>query len=210
MQRLSLSSVLLGVVIGALGVALTGRLVHGVGSPLSANTQSARFPAPMILQQEDGEALVHRSGPLKGVPFTIKLDGQFGNSEDFFVFAETLAPGQTIPFHMHSNAEELLMFQEAGAEVMVGDKRGPAGPQSIIFIPRNTWISATNKSEKPLYTTAVFSRHGFDTYLRAIAAKPGEPLQPQTQEELTRLRSLGHAMYWDTARGPYPPGVNHP
>jgi hypothetical protein len=56
---------------------------------------------------------------------------------------------------------------------------------------------------------AIFSRHGFETYMRAISARPGEPLQPLSQGELTRLRSLGHATYWDTSKGPYPPGVAH-
>ncbi|GAC1416025.1 MAG: hypothetical protein NVSMB62_05000 [Acidobacteriaceae bacterium] len=94
--------------------------------------------------------------------------------------------------------------------MIVGDKRGPAGPNSIVFIPRNTWISATNRSQTPIHTLAVFSRRGFDTYMRAIATRPGEELSPQSQGELTRLRSAGHAMYWDTSKGLYPPGVNHP
>jgi len=95
---------------------------------------------PMILQEADGDHLVHRAGPLRGVPFSIKVDGEFGNSNDFFVFAEALKPGQTIPFHKHENAEELLILREAGAMVIVGNKRAAAGPDSIVFIPRNTWI----------------------------------------------------------------------
>jgi hypothetical protein len=164
----------------------------------------------MILQETDGDRLVHRAGPLIGVPFTIKVDGQFGNSDDFFVFAETLGPRQTIPFRKHDNAEELLIFQEPGADVMVGDKRGMAGGQSVVFIPRDTWISATNTSRKDIHTLAIFSRHGFESYMRAIGVKPGEPLTPLNQDELTRLRTAAHAMYWDTSKGRYPPGVAHP
>lgn len=178
---------------------------------LAAAAEPLSKPAvAAILQESDGDHLVHRSGPLKGVPFLIKVDALFGNSEDFFVFSSELAPGQTIPFHMHHNAEELLMFREGGAEVIVGDKRGPAGPNAIVFIPRDTWISATNRTQKPLHMVAIFSRRGFDTYMRAIATKPGEELPAQSQEELTRLRAAGHATYWDTSKGPYPPGVNHP
>jgi mannose-6-phosphate isomerase-like protein (cupin superfamily) len=164
---------------------------------------------PLILQEDNGDRLVHRAGPLKGVPFTIKIDGQFGNSEDFFVFTEGLAPGQTIPFHKHENAEEVLIFEEAGATVTVGDKRGVAGAHSLVFIPRDTWISATNTSAKEIAVVAVFSRHGFEQYMRSISAKPGEPLTPLSPEELQRLRTLGHAVYWDSARGVYPPGVAH-
>jgi quercetin dioxygenase-like cupin family protein len=162
---------------------------------------------PLILQEADGDRLVHRAGPLSGVPFIIKVDGHFGNSEDFFVFAEALAPGQTIPFHKHENAEEILIFEEAGAVVTVGDKRGVAGPRSLVFIPRNTWISATNTSAKEIGLVAIFSRHGFEEYMRAISVRPGEPLTPLSPEELQRLRAQGHAVYWDTSKGPYPPGV---
>jgi mannose-6-phosphate isomerase-like protein (cupin superfamily) len=179
-------------------------------SKISETMENRAGSVPMILQEADGDPLVHRSGPLRGLPFTIKVDGQFGNSEDFFAFAENLGPGQTIPFHKHHNAEEILLFEEEGAAVVVGDRRGNAGPHSLVFIPRDAWISATNTSKKEIHLLAIFSRHGFETYMRAISAKPGELLTPQGQEELTKLRGLGHAEYWDTTKGPYPPGVAHP
>ena len=182
------------------------------GDAAKSNTaeQSAKSSIPLILQEDDGDRLVHRAGPLRGLPFTIKVDSQFGNSEDFFAFAETLPPGQTIPFHKHHNAEEILIFEEAGATVIVGDKRGAAGAQSIAFIPRNTWISATNTGGKDIHLLAIFSRHGFEQYMRAISVTPGEPLTSLSPDELTHLRALGHAEYWDTSKGAYPPGVAHP
>jgi hypothetical protein len=36
--------------------------------------QASNSPLPLILQDEDGDHLVHRAGPLGGVPFTIKVD----------------------------------------------------------------------------------------------------------------------------------------
>lgn len=176
----------------------------------STERNDTKSPVPLILEDDDGDHLVHRAGPLGGVPFTIKVDSQFGKSEDFFVFAEKLAPGQVIPFHMHHNAEEILLFEEAGAQVIVGGKNGNAGAHSLVFIPRDTWISATNTSNRPIHLLAIFSHHGFETYMRAISANPGETLKPLSQEELTRLRALGHATYWDTSKGPYPPGVARP
>jgi mannose-6-phosphate isomerase-like protein (cupin superfamily) len=191
-------------------VNVTGAVLLLARDDKSTVAQQHKAPAPMILQEGDGDQLVHRAGPLGGVPFTIKVDSQFGNSEDFFVFAETLAPGQVIPFHKHHNAEEILIFEETGAAVTVGDKRGAAGAHSIVFIPRDTWISATNTAGDPIHLLAIFSRHGFEKYMRAISAKPGEPLSPLSKDELTRLRALGHSTYWDTSKGPYPPGVAHP
>ena len=210
MRRINLSLALITVI--AATVALFGARegYHSAPAAASATVHVSRSPIPMILQETDGDRLVHRAGPLKGVPFTIKVDEQFGHSVDFFVFAERLGPRQTIPFHKHENAEELLIFQEPGAEVTVGDKRGLTGGGSIVFIPRDTWISATNTSRTDIHTLAVFSRQGFESYMRAISAKPGAPLTPLNQDELTRLRTAAHAIYWDTSKGPYPPGVAQP
>ncbi len=178
--------------------------------PAEESSQANPSPRPLILQEGDGDHLVHSAGPLSGVPFIIKLDGQNGNTQDFFVFTSTLAPGQTIPFHKHDNAEEILISEEGGATVIVGDQRAVAGPRSLVFIPRDTWISATNKSAKDIHMIAVFSRQGFERYLRAISVKQGQPVTPVSPDQLPRLRALGHSMYWDTSKGPYPPGVAHP
>lgn len=207
-RNIVLLAVISAVVIA--GVSIGEEHKGGRQQKIAHGEKQSESPVPMILQEDDGDHLVHRAGPLGGLPLTIKLDGQFGKSEDFFVFAETLAPNQTIPFHKHHNAEEILLLEDSGAIVIVGDKSGKAGAHSLVFIPRDTWISATNKGNSPVRVLAIFSRHGFDAYMRAISAKPGEPLTPLSQDELTRLRSLGHATYWDTSKGPYPPGVAHP
>jgi len=185
---------------------------HDGATPQSAQQAESglKSPRPLILQEGDGEHLVRRAGPTGGWPYSIKLDGQNGNTEDFLVMAETMAPGQSIPFHKHDNAEEILILEEGGATVIVGDKWAVAGPRSIVFIPRDTWISATNTSKRDIHVTAVFSRHGFERYMRAISVKQGEPLTPIDAKELPQLREQGHAMYWDTSKGPYPPGVAHP
>jgi quercetin dioxygenase-like cupin family protein len=210
MNRVVLPLVLTVAIVTA-ALLVRGR-AHQRTEPQAAkeSSQSSPSPRPLILQEGDGDHLVHSAGPLSGLPFLIKLDGEFGNTQDFFVFTETLPAGQTIPFHKHENAEEILISEEGGATVIVGDKRAVAGPHSIVFIPRDTWISATNKGAKDIHLIAVFSRHGFESYLRAISVKQGQPVIPVSPDELPRLRALGHSMYWDTSKGPYPPGVAHP
>ena len=152
------------------------------------------LPQSQILQEGDGEHLVHSSGQLSGVPFIIKLDGQNGNTQDFFVFTEILARGQSIPFHKHDNAEEILIVENGDATVIVGDKRAVAAAHSIVFIPRDTWISATNTGAQDIHLISVFSRHGFERYLRSISVKPGEPANPVRSDQLPRLRALGHSI----------------
>ena len=185
----------------------------GVGSQ-SATTQSSSGPTPLILQEDDGEHRVRRPGGPAGsgsVPgFIIKIDKQNGNAEDFYVGYEVLNPGAMIPFHKHHNSEEVVIFEEGGATVTVGDKRAVAGPHSIVFIPRETWVSITNTGDKPIRGYYLFSRQGFENFLRARSVRPGEPLIPLTPEEVRRAAEDGHVMPWDTSKGPYPPGVPHP
>jgi quercetin dioxygenase-like cupin family protein len=204
-MRQSVLAFLAGLAVMAAASQIATRSLEG-----TVKAAKAGAAMPVILQPGEGDQRVHRAGPLKGVPFTIKVDSQFGNSEDFFVFSEILAAGQTIPFHKHENAEELLIFQDQGATVTVGAKRGFAGAESLVFIPRDTWISAVNTSERDVHLLAIFSHHGFEDYMRAISVKPGEAMLPITPDDLMRLRSSAHAVYWDTSKGAYPPGVAHP
>lgn len=174
-------------------------------------TPGSTSPQALILQEADGEHRVRRpGGPNPAWPFTIKVDGQNGNAQDFYVVTDIMAPGQTIRFHKHDNAEEVLILEEGGATVTVGDKRAVAGPHSIVFIPRDTWISVTNSGKQSIHLYALFSRQGFERYMRAISAPEGQPLTPLSPEELPRLRADGHATYWDASKGAYPPGVPHP
>ena len=119
-------------------------------------------------------------------------------------------PGNVFPFHMHHNAEEILILEEGGATVTVGDKRAVAGPRSIVFIPRETWVSVAFTGTQPVHVYAFFSRQGFEQRLRAYSVLEGQPVTPLSPDERTRLRETGHATYWDTSKGPYPPGVPHP
>ena len=194
----------------ATAAAAAGAEDHAAPNSPKALHAIPTSPQPLILQEGDGEQLLHSSGPLSGVPFIIKLDGQNGNTQDFFVFTEILARGQSIPFHKHNNAEEILIVENGDATVIVGNKRAVATAHSIVFIPRDTWISATNTGAEDIHLVSVFSRHGFERYLRSISVKPGEAANPVPADQLPRLRALGHSMYWDTSKGPYPPGVAHP
>jgi mannose-6-phosphate isomerase-like protein (cupin superfamily) len=182
--------------------------------PMAASTPSPSAPLSLILQEGDGEHRLRRPGGPTGsssvAEFIIKVDKQNGNAEDFYVGTETLNPGAMIPFHKHHNSEEVVILEDGGATVTVGDKRAVAGPHSIVFIPRETWVSITNTGNRPIHGYYLFSRQGFENFLRARSVRPGEPLTPLTPEEVDRAAEQGHVMPWDTSKGPYPPGVPHP
>lgn len=174
-------------------------------------SSESRAAQPLILQENEGERRVRRPGlPNAGWPFIIKVDGQNGNAQDFFVVTEIMDPGRSIPFHKHHNSEEILILEEGGATVTVGNKRATAGARATVFIPKDTWVSVTNISQQPIHFFAIFSRQGFERSMRARSGREGEKLLPITAEEFQRSAAEGEAMFWDYSTGPYPPGVARP
>jgi mannose-6-phosphate isomerase-like protein (cupin superfamily) len=62
---------------------------------------------------------------------------------------EILKPDAMIPFNKHDNADQVLILEEGGATVTVGDKRAVAGTRAIAFIPREMWVYVANKGDQP-------------------------------------------------------------
>lgn len=133
-----------------------------------------------------------------------------GGRLHLFVFAETLAPGQVIPWHRHDGCEEVMLVEEGGLTITVGMVRKETGPRSMAFMPQGAWHLITYTSNHPVHVTSVYSGHDFDDSMCAISVAPGEPIVPIDPKKLPRLRVLGHATYWDTKLGPFAPGVAHP
>jgi mannose-6-phosphate isomerase-like protein (cupin superfamily) len=164
----------------------------------SMHTQSSAVP--LILQENEGERRIRRPGGPAGSgsvsEFFIKIDKQNGNAEDFYVGAEVMNPGAMIPFHKHHNSEEVVIMEEGGATVTVGDKRAVTGPHAVVFIPRETWVSIENTGHTPIHLYALFSRQGFENFLRARSVRPGELLTPLSPEEVRRAAEEGHVTPW--------------
>jgi quercetin dioxygenase-like cupin family protein len=53
--------------------------------------------------------------------FMGKDDGQNGNALHFLALTVVMDPGDEIPFHQHHNSEEIVILEEGGATVTVGD-----------------------------------------------------------------------------------------
>jgi mannose-6-phosphate isomerase-like protein (cupin superfamily) len=211
MHRRNLSLLLASVIVVIAAVIVRARDEKHAAPQSAATKQSSSSATPLILQEGDGERRVRRPGGMNPAwPFIIKVDGQNGNAQDFAVFTEIMSPGQTIPFHMHHNAEEILILEQGGATVTVGDKRAVTGPHAVVFIPRETWVSLTNTGTESIHLYALFSRLGFENFMRARSVPEGQPATPMTADDIARARASGHATYWDTSKAPYPPGAAHP
>lgn len=207
-------AVVLALTTATFGVLLVRAQSPRTSQSAEASTQSPASPTALILEENDGEHRLRRPQGAVGsesVPeFIIKIDKLNGNAEDFYVGYEVLKPGGMIPFHKHHNSEEVVILEEGGATVAVGDKRSVTGPHAVVFIPKETWVSVANTGKSPIHLYGLFSHQGFENFLRARSVRPGEPLTPLTPEELRRSIEEGHFTPWDTSKGPYPPGVPHP
>jgi len=79
---------------------------------------------------------------------------------------------------MHHNAEEILIQEQGGATVTVGDKRAVTGPHAVVFIPRETWVYLTNTGTESIHLYAFFSRLGFERFMRARSVPEASRRRP--------------------------------
>ena len=164
----------------------------------------------LIFQDADGEHLIRRAGPMGGLPFAIKVDDRVSGARSLFIFTEVLAAGQMIPWHRHDTCEEVMLVEEGGVTITVAVERSETGPRSMAFMPQGVWHAAINASQHPVHLTSIYSGQDFAAYPRAISVRPGQPIVPINPDQLSTLRALGHATYWDSRLGAFPPGVAHP
>ncbi len=159
---------------------------------------------PLILAQDQGETRVWR--PLvsespaeqkfdESTPFSIKVDSEHGGSPDFWFGTETLPAGAGIPYHRHLHEDEVLYILSGSAHVHVGSLEGDARPGTIVFIPRDTWVSVQPAGGKPLSLLFAFNAPGFDRYMRCESVLLGERSQPVTTKEDKRCQKVGDVQY---------------
>jgi quercetin dioxygenase-like cupin family protein len=165
--------------------------------PAAAQSQDVRLvenaPTPLVHQPSDGEHRVRRPVPASlstlAAPFVIKVDERNGGAKDFVIFTEDVPPGQSIPPHRHPHSEEVLFIHAGTGTAWLDGKQATIGPGSIIFMPPNTGVRLTNDGKQPISLVAIFSRPGFDKYLRDVSVPARETAKPLTADELTAIRA---------------------
>ena len=176
----------------SLGLLLT-RPDHHAPEPLARF--QAQQPGPLILHAREGERRVRRT--LGGAPLILKVDRQNGGAPEFVVGTEEIPPGQTIPPHHHLDTDEIVFIQRGTGRAQVGNKSASVEAGATIYIPRHTRITLQNTGSEPLAITFVFSRPGFEDYLRETSVPAGQAVTPLSAAELAgiRRRYEGHVVY---------------
>ena len=156
---------------------------------------------PLILAESDGEHLLHRPPPSAlsnlNAPFIIKVDPKTAGSTDFFLMTEDIAPGQKISPHRHLHSEEIIFVHAGTGLATLGEREAVVETGATIYLPKNTVFTMRSTGTGPLRIVVIFSRPGFEEYMREISVPEGQVPQPLTLEELSaiRARHRSHAVY---------------
>lgn len=178
-----------GVLTGAsyqMGVA-TAHATPDHGSSLQPGVTPAVKPTPLILSVDEGEARVRRFA-VSAPKFILKVDARNGGSGDLVMGYEDLPPGGSIPPHWHKMADEILFVHRGSGVVDLGDRQRPVSAGATIYIPKDVRVTLRNTGTEPLSIAFIFSKPGFDMFLREMSAPEGQPFEPLSEADLRAIR----------------------
>lgn len=178
----------------------TSALAIALGFATAGPAQSK--PQALVLGPNDGEHRVRRPQPNSiasfGGAYVMKADSHNGGSQDLVMFTENIPPGQSIAPHHHPGAEEILFIHSGTGHAWLNGRESKLVAGSTVFMPRNTHVRVTNDGTEPIGLVAIFSRHGFDDYLRDISVPEGQLAKPLTVKELEAIRARHrHAIIYE-------------
>lgn len=172
----------------------SGSCARVQGRPVAA--PSTAPPKPLVLAVDEGERRLRRFA-VSAPAFIIKVDRRNGGSGDLVMGYEDLPPGGVIPPHRHLMADEIIFVHRGSGVVQLGDRRTEFGPGATIYIPKDVRVTIRNTGIEPLSIAFVFSKPGFEDYLRDMSAPEGQPFVPLSEGELTAIRERhrSHTVY---------------
>jgi quercetin dioxygenase-like cupin family protein len=165
-------------------------LAAGAAHP-TAPPHHAVEPRPLILAADEGERRVRRM--MGGAVAIIKIDRLNGGAPELVMGSEELPPGQTIAPHRHDGADEIVFVHRGSGVAQLGDQTQEVKTGTTIYIPRSTRMTLRNTGTEPLALLFVFSRPGYEEYMRATSVPEGAPMTPLSPAELEAIRARHRA-----------------
>ena len=152
---------------------------------------------PLVLALDEGERRVRRAQAIGlSSPFILKVDRRNGGSSDLVMGYEDIPPGQAIAAHRHEMADEIIFVHRGSGVVELGDRVVAFNSGSTIYIPKQVRVAVRNTGAEPVSIAFVFSKPGFEEYLRDTSVPEGQPVVPLSAEERRVIRGR-HG--WHTA-----------
>ena len=160
---------------------------------------TAVVPMPLVLAVDEGERRVRRTPPAIGLssPFILKIDRRNAGSTDLVMGYEDIPPGQAISAHRHQVADEIIFVHRGSGIVELGTRTLAFNSGATIYIPKHVRIALRNTGTEPVSVAFVFSKPGFEEYLRDTSVPEGQPVLPLSADErrAIRMRHQWHTVY---------------
>lgn len=123
-----------------------------------------------VLQASEGEHLV--SGRRRA-PMRIKVDSTKAVGATMSMVISEVAPGASIPIHLHRNEDELIFIHTGAGLVTLGNRQVPSSAGAVLYAPKGIWHGIENTGSEVLTWCAIWSPPGFEQFFRETGVPPG-------------------------------------
>jgi quercetin dioxygenase-like cupin family protein len=165
----------------------------------SATTPQAS-PKPLLLEKNEGERRIWREPPPGD--FILKVSPKNNGSQQLVMGTEDMNPGDEFPLHRHLEQDELVYIEKGTVHARVGDQERDLHAGGTVFIPANTWVDIKNEGTEKVSVVFVFSKPGFEDYMRCDSVLPNEKVTPLSVEQQRECSHQGHVVYKDLEENP--------
>jgi mannose-6-phosphate isomerase-like protein (cupin superfamily) len=138
----------------------------------------------VVLQADEGQHLV--SGRRRA-PMRIKVDSRAAPGATMSMLISEVAPGASIPVHLHRNEDELIFIHTGSGIITLGDQRIPSRAGAMLYAPKGVWHGVENTGQDTLTWCATYSPPGFEQYFVEVGVPAGSGAAGPGPEVVARL-----------------------
>ena len=120
-----------------------------------------------FFHKEDAE-VVRIEGEAPRTLYTC-IEPKTADTEHFSMGLEEIDPHSEIPWHSHSDAEEIIFVFGGEGVGYVADEVADLKPGTVIYLPPTVEHRFVNTGDTPLWITWALSPPGFETQIRQVA-----------------------------------------
>ena len=124
-----------------------------------------------VVQHDEGQLVI--SGRRRA-PMRVKVDSRVATGATMSMIVSEVAPGATIPVHLHRNEDELIFIHTGSGLVTLGDAQVPCTAGAVLYAPRDVWHGVDNTGAAALTWCAIYSPPGFEQFFIETGTAPGD------------------------------------
>ena len=117
----------------------------------------------------------------------IKVDSRIAVGAAMSMIVSEVAPGASIPVHLHRNEDELIFIHTGTGVATLGDQRIPCAAGAVLYSPRGIWHGVDNTGTTTLTWCAIYSPPGFEQFFRETGTVPGNDRPAPSPDEVLAI-----------------------